>query len=207
MYKRQRNLLTVVQAIARMTLGKGGSLQSFNDRLAALGRAQGLVTQAGSDEMDLGDVVRLELAAHSVTEDGRLTVAGPSVMIGLASVQALALALHELATNAVKYGALWQDGAKLDVRWRIDHDPAVGDRVVLDWQESGVTMPTEPPHRGYGRQLIERSLAMALGTEATLDFGADGVRCRIVVPLGRRPNLALKKAKEARRLPAPVPPR
>jgi two-component system CheB/CheR fusion protein len=62
--------------------------------------------------------------------------------------------------------------------------------VVLNWEESGCVMPSEPPRRGYGRQLIERALTMTLGTEAELTFGADGVRCRIEIPLGSRPSRA-----------------
>jgi two-component system CheB/CheR fusion protein len=191
LHHRTRNLLTVVQAIASLTLGKGGTMKSFTDRLAALGRAQELLGQGGGrDELDIGEVVRVELRAHPAAADGRVTIAGPEVPLGLERVQALALAVHELATNAVKYGALKQEGGRLDIAWRLEQDALGGARAVLDWRESGCVMPAEPPGRGYGRQLIERALAMTLGTKAHLAFGGDGVTCRIVIPLGPRPARA-----------------
>jgi two-component system CheB/CheR fusion protein len=187
LHHRTRNLLTVVQAIATLTLGKGGTMQSFTDRLGALGRAQELLGQGGGrDELDIGEVVRVELRAHPAASDGRVAVSGPEVLLSLERVQALALAVHELATNAVKYGALRQEGGRLEVAWRLEPDSPGGPLVVLDWRESGCVMPAEPPGRGYGRHLIERALAMTLGTEADLAFGGDGVTCRILIPLGPR---------------------
>jgi len=185
LHHRTRNLLTVVQAIATLTLGKGGSLQGFMDRLGALGRAQGLLSRSAVDELDLGEVVRMELQAHPA-QDGRVVVSGPPVMLGAAIVQALALALHELATNATKYGALGQEDGHLAVHWRVEADAPGGARAVLEWQESGVRMPDGPLGRGYGRQLIERALAYSTGASAELRFGTDGVSCRIELPLGRR---------------------
>jgi two-component system, chemotaxis family, CheB/CheR fusion protein len=190
LHHRTRNLLTVVQAIASLTIGKGGTMKGFTERLAALGRAQELLAKDGRDELDLGEVVRVELRAHPASADGRVAISGPPVPLGPERVQALALALHELATNAVKYGALKQEGGRLEVRWRLEPDGADGPRVVLDWKESGCVMPAEPPGRGYGRQLIERALGMTLGTRAELAFGGDGVTCRIATPLGPRPAKA-----------------
>jgi two-component system, chemotaxis family, CheB/CheR fusion protein len=127
---------------------------------------------------------------HPAASADRVTISGPAVPLGPKRVQALALALHELATNAVKYGALKQESGRLEVVWRLEPSVAGSPRVVLDWKESGCVMPAELPGRGYGRQLIEQALAMALGTRAELTFGGDGVRCRIVVPLGPRPARA-----------------
>jgi two-component system CheB/CheR fusion protein len=188
LHHRTRNLLTVVQAIATLTLGKGGTLKSFTDRIAALGRAQELLAKGGRDELDIGDVIRLELGAHPAASDGRVTVAGPAVLLGPERVQALALAVHELATNAVKYGALKQEGGRLAILWRLEPDAAAGPRVLLDWRESNCVMPSALSGRGYGRRLIEQALGHTLGTRAELTFGTDGVACRIAVPLGRRPG-------------------
>ncbi len=189
---RTRNLLAVVQSIATQTLGKGGSLDAFATRLGALGRVQSLISHSTEDEIDLGEIVRLELSAHGAREDGHVTVQGPPVALGFDKVQAFALALHELATNAVKYGALQQPDAHLAIRWRVTRGATgsggAGDpRLLLTWVESGVAMPADPARRGYGSRLIERALGFALRAETQLSFGADGISCRIEMPLPHQP--------------------
>jgi len=193
LHHRTRNLLTVVQAIASLTLGRGGTMKSFAERLASLGRAQELLAQGGRDELDLGEIIRVELHAHPAAADGRVTVCGPAVPLGPSRVQAVALAVHELATNAVKYGALKQADGRLAVTWRLEPDSEGSLYAVLTWQESGCVMPAAPPGRGYGRHLIERALFATLGTKAELTFGTDGIACRITIPLGARPARALSE--------------
>ncbi|PZW48429.1 two-component system CheB/CheR fusion protein [Humitalea rosea] len=179
---RTRNLLTVVQVIARQTVGQGLPLESFTSRVAALGRVQGLIGQASRDQVDLAEIVRLELKAHAALEDDRVTVAGPSVRLNLEQVQVVALVLHELTTNAVKHGALSDHGGHLDVLWDIERE---GPSLVLDWKESGVSVPPDPSHQGYGRELIERAVAFTLQAKTELTFGQDGISYRIEVPLPR----------------------
>ena len=172
---RTRNLLAVVQSIAQQTLGKGGSLDAFGQRLAALGRVQGLLSQDGEGEIDLVDVVDVELRAQATIPNERITVGGPHVGLKRDQVQTMALALHELATNALKYGALKPGGTgTLDVSWRID-----GRTLVLEWLERGVAMPEVPGRRGYGRTLIEKALGYALRARTDFTLGPDGVSCRI----------------------------
>jgi two-component sensor histidine kinase len=122
-------------------------------------------------------------------------VGGAPIQLPASAIQVLALALHELATNAVKYGALSQPSGHLQISWRQEASDAEGPRVVLDWEESGVVMPPRdgPPKRGYGRELIERALPYQLGAYTDFHFDADGVRCRIAVPIaldreGRKNN-------------------
>ena len=182
---RTRNLLAMVQAIALQTLGKGGSMESYMQRLSALGRVQSLISQASSDAIDLGEIVRLELQAHA-PDDDRVSVEGPPAALRLEQVQTFALSLHELATNAVKHGALGVPGGRLDIAWRIEpaDGAAASPRLVLDWVESGVAIgPEQTERRGYGRQLIERALVYALRAETRLEFRPEGVACRIVMPL------------------------
>ena len=187
---RTRNLLAMVQAIAMQTLGKGGSMDSYMQRLSALGRVQSLISRASGDAIDLGEIVRLELQAHAAG-DARVSVAGPPVALRLEQVQTFALSLHELATNAVKYGALHVPDGRLDISWRIE--PAEGDdpsgtRLLLDWVESGVVIkPGQEARRGYGHQLIERALVYALQAETRLEFREGGVACRIAMPLRGSP--------------------
>ena len=186
---RTRNLLGVVQAIARQTIGKGGSLDAYKDRLSALSRVQGLISHAEDDTVELGEILRLELEAHGAAEDAHVVLDGPPVALRLDHVQALALVVHELATNAVKYGALKGEAGRLNVWWREFADGPEGEKLVLEWRESGVTLPPDAAERsGFGRQLIERSLAMTLRATTDLVFGADGISCRIDIPIGRLSN-------------------
>jgi len=100
------------------------------------------------------------------------------------AAQTLGLAVHELATNAVKYGALSQPMGHLAVNWQVEVEDGVPN-VSLEWIESGVAMgPNGPASRkGYGTELIERALPYQLGAKTTLEFGPDGVRCKIKVPV------------------------
>ena len=183
---RTRNLLNVVQAIVMQTLGRDNTPRTLKDRLAALGRVQSLVSQSKGDEVDLAEVVHLELQAYAGEADGRVTVTGPPLTLGDGRVQILALALHELTTNAVKHGALKGEGGRLDIRWEVVSG-ASSPLLVLDWRESGVAMPPDVSRRGYGRELIERALAYTARAKTQLTFGADGVACRIEMPLAARP--------------------
>jgi two-component system CheB/CheR fusion protein len=183
---RTRNLLNVVQAIVMQTLGRKSTPKDLTDRLAALGRVQSLVGQSGSQEVDLAEVIRLELRAYAAGADGRVTVTGPSIALTAERVQILALALHELTTNAVKHGALKGETGRLEIRWALQEE-ANGPLLLLDWRESGVAMPPEVSRRGYGRELIERALAYTTRARTQLTFGGDGVACRIEMPLPARP--------------------
>ncbi len=186
---RTRNLLALVQAMARRTLRTTSSFQDFiavyESRLAALSRVQSLISSTGKGTVALRLVIEAELEAHRDGARERINVAGPDVEISTTSAQTLALAIYELATNAVKYGALGQPQGHLDIRWMLDSGEGQPARIVLEWRESGVTMPqtTTARRRGYGSELIERALPYQLGAKTKIDFGADGVRCTIAVPM------------------------
>ncbi len=185
---RTRNLLALVQAIARQTVKSSTSLADFShqfeSRLHALSRVQGLLARTDHGPVDLQQIVRAELEAHGPGDAA--DIGGPSVELAPNAAQALALALHELATNAVKYGALSQPG-KLAVKWRLRQED--GDaHVILNWRETGVTMPDpagEGRRKGYGRELIERALPYQLNAITNLEFTSDGVRCTVELPLER----------------------
>jgi two-component system CheB/CheR fusion protein len=179
---RTRNLLTVVQSIGQQTLGKGGTYTDFTTRLAALSRVQGLIGDTTHDTIDLGDLARLELQAIGAAE-GKVTMAGPAIPLNLDLVQTMGLALHELATNAVKHGALKQPKGRLSISWDIHQDDLRARRVVLNWRESGVAVEQKPTRQGFGRQLLEKALSFDLRAKTELNFGKDGVSCRIEIPI------------------------
>jgi two-component sensor histidine kinase len=188
LHHRTRNLLAVVQSTASQTMRSAESLPAFatefESRLRALSRVQGLLARVEQQDVDLREIVEAELAAHGDGKVGtdKVSVAGPSVPLPATSAQAIALALHELATNAVKHGALAQPSGRLDVSWRVDQAPEC--RIALEWRESGVAMPDggRPARRGYGTELIERALRYQLKAKTKLEFGEDGVCCLIEVP-------------------------
>ncbi|MFL9876574.1 CheR family methyltransferase [Paraburkholderia megapolitana] len=179
---RTRNLLSVVQSIAQHTFQRGPPLDTFIGRLSALGRLQGLVGAASDEMFDLGEIVRLELDSLGVADSDRVTARGPPVGMGSRNIQTFALVLHELATNAVKYGALRDDAARLDITWRVE----TGERaaaLVFDWRENGLKTPPDSSRTGFGRQLIEKALRFTLHATTELTFGADGIACHIEIPI------------------------
>jgi two-component sensor histidine kinase len=110
-------------------------------------------------------------------------IEGSSVLLPSSSAQLLALAIHELATNAVKYGALAQRSGQLAVRWEVDKE-AAKPIAAVEWRETGVAMPEGGrKRRGYGSELIERALPFQLGAKTKLEFRPDGLCCEIIVPI------------------------
>jgi two-component system CheB/CheR fusion protein len=192
---RTRNLLTVVQSVGQQTLGKGRTYADFTTRLAALSRVQSLIGDTTQNAIDLGDLVRLELQAVGAAE-GKATISGPAVPLSLDLVQTMGLALHELATNAVKHGALKELKGRLSISWEMRQDASHARRVVLHWRESGVTVEQKPTRLGFGRQLIEKALSFELHATTKLTFEKDGVACRIEIPIssseGARANAGLE---------------
>jgi two-component sensor histidine kinase len=150
---------------------------------------QSLLSQVEDHAVDLHDLVTAELAAHSETDisSNKIQLNGPTVALPATAAQALGLALHELATNAVKYGALSQPQGKLDVQWEVKEKKPTPE-VALRWRETGISIAGTPKRKGYGRELIERALPYQLNAKTQLEFGPDGVRCEIVVPVPVEPT-------------------
>jgi two-component sensor histidine kinase len=188
---RSRNLLAVVKSIAAETSGGSISLDAFSrafgERLAALSRVQGLVSRAEFAPVTIGELVHLELGALGAEPDGRrVIVEGPNVALPDKSVQILALALHELATNARKHGALAGRDGTLDVSWhmtRSDADPA----LAIEWREHGTASEKDAceARKGFGRSLIEQALPYQLDAQTRLEFLPDGLFCSVTIGLER----------------------
>jgi PAS domain S-box-containing protein len=191
---RTRNLITVVGAVARQTMAQTGPTKTFVDefehRLAALARVQGLLSRSEKEPVTIGKLIRMELDALGVRGDTELRVKidGPPVPLRNSIVQTLALAMHELATNALKHGALSQSEGRLSVTWKLLRSEAAERSLSIEWSETGTAGEVEalPNRRGYGRELIERALPYALGAETSYAFTPDGLRCTIVIPLDKK---------------------
>jgi len=186
---RTRNLMAVVRAVAETTARRSKDLMDFNthfgSRLSALGRVQGLLSRLTDQQrVAFDDLVRAELAAVDA-DMGRVRLDGPAgVKLRSSTVQTLTMALHELATNAVEYGALGQAGATLSVRWHIEAGKDQKLWLHIDWHENGVRMPPSAARSaGHGRELIERALPYQLEAKTSFALGPDGLRCTIAMPV------------------------
>lgn len=182
---RTRNLIGVVRSLFDKTLLAEPAIEplaaTFRDRLAALARVQGLLSALGDGERVAFDtLLAAELGAMGAMGE-RVLLEGPAgVRLRSSTVQTLALALHELATNAVKYGALGQPGARLMVRWAL----VAGRRLRVEWRETGVEIPAQGEARlGFGRELIERALPYQLDAITSFELTRDGVHCTIELPV------------------------
>jgi PAS domain S-box-containing protein len=175
---RNNNLLAVVQAIASQTLsGKGFSPEArkaFEGRLQALARATRLLTKSNWNFVSLNDLVRSELAAFS----GRSSVEGADTLLSAQVAQNLALGLHELATNAVKYGALSNGSGSISVSWRATGN-GDGRSLTFKWEERGGPAATTPAHGGYGTALLN-----AVFRNVHLDYLPSGLVCEFDMRLG-----------------------
>jgi two-component sensor histidine kinase len=190
---RTRNLLTVAGTIADNTMKKSSSFadfrSSYQDRLQSLARVQSLLfrQQRGEGRVTFDELIQVELVAQSIDvgEGGRVTLDGPKgVELLSGTVQTLAMAVHELITNAIKYGALKQLNGHLTIHWREETSQQTGEPWLhIDWKESGVEVPTSVGGTGQGRELIERALPYQFGALTTYALEADGVHCIISLPM------------------------
>jgi two-component sensor histidine kinase len=189
---RTRNLISVVGTIADNTLRTSNTFEdfkaSYHDRLEALGRAQSLLfRKKDGGRVTFDELINAELAAHSVRvgANGSVTLDGPTgVRLRSGTVQTVAMVLHELVTNAVKYGALKQPNGHLTIRWRLETMGEGGKPWLhLDWKESGMEMPPSPHATGQGRELIERALPYQFDAQTTFAMESDGVHCTISLPV------------------------
>ena len=191
---RTRNLITVVQSIANRTMARTGPTEAFRtqfgQRLNALSRVQGLLSRADIEPITIGALIRMELDALGVeASDDSVTITGPDVVLRDSTVQTLALAIHELATNAHKHGALSANDGVLEVTWAVRQVGGPASNLVLEWVEEGAgRAPKEEDatRTGYGRELIERALPYALNATTSFVLSNDGLRCTIDLPLADR---------------------
>lgn len=175
-----KNLVATIRSIAIRTAETSASLEEFSahfdGRLAALARTQRILVRAGSFDVDLEEMVHEELLAQAAGKD--TVVQGPSVRLSAKTAEALGLALHELAVNAVKYGALAGSDGQLAITWQTD-----ANGLLLEWRESGVAaVDPRPGHCGFGREWIERGLPYQLKASTELEFLPGGVVCTIALP-------------------------
>ena len=179
---RAKNALAVVQAVVH--LSQADNINEFRrvveGRIAALARAHDLLAGSRWRGVELHGLIEEELSAFVDEAGRRVTLDGPELRLPPQLSQSVALALHELATNAAKYGALRRDGGSLAVTWRKEDGP----RLVLEWRET-TTEAIDPPsdRRGFGSELLNKSIRSQLDGEITFDWASDGLKSRLSLPL------------------------
>lgn len=178
MSHRMKNTLAMVQAIVTQTLRQSDDADAARDaiaaRLAALGRAQDILKNEANSTALIGDVVETALSPHR-TGQGGFVVDGPKIELSAPQALGLSLALHELATNAAKYGALTKDDGTVRVVWQM----ATGG-LEFRWTESGGPAVAAPRRRGFGTNLLEQIVASYFEGEAELAFAPDGVQFSLI---------------------------
>ena len=186
---RVKNTLAVVQSIAAQTLRRTTSLEgfaeSFNGRLRALATAHSLLTRGNWRSAGLEKLVQEALKAHG-TGRGAFETRGPELDLSPKQTLALSLVLHELATNAAKYGALSRRSGRVDIHWEILAENGSG-TLRLGWVERGGPPVKQPQAKGFGTTLIQRSVSYDLDGAFEVAYEPDGLRCEIVIPWARGP--------------------
>jgi two-component sensor histidine kinase len=182
---RLKNTLAVVQAIANATLVLDVPMENaraaFNSRLEALARAHDILFQSNWARANLRAVIDGILAPYAARGQNRIQAKGPEVSLGAKPALAFGLALHELGTNAAKYGALSNDEGYIEIVWTLAPDHR-GREFRLRWRERNGP-PVSPPSRtGFGTRLIKGNLAAEFKGEVELEYHPDGVECTIYAP-------------------------
>lgn len=178
---RMKNMLAMVQSIAHQTfrdIGDGGTLQTFAARLHTLGIVQSALTNESWQSASFVDLVTSTLRPHVAPGLQPFTVSGPDMRVHPKSATALSMALHELCTNAVKYGALSNERGRVSIEWSITDG-----RLRLHWREHGGPPVAAPPRSGFGRLMIEQVLAAQLRGDVAIAYESRGLVCTIDAPV------------------------
>ena len=188
---RVKNMLTVVISLATQTLRRAGTLEEFSGvflgRVHALTAAYALLSRESWSSVLLGEVITEELRPYVARDRANVRIEGPPVPLDPRRALALGMAIHELATNAVKYGALSVPEGNVAVTWGVEPTDA-GDQLVLEWVERDGPAVIAPTARGFGSTLIERALNHDMSAQAKIEFLPDGVRAHVRAPMRNRPN-------------------
>jgi two-component sensor histidine kinase len=176
---RAKNMLSVVEAIARQTAARspGDFIEDFSDRIQALSANQDLLVRNEWKGVEIEDLVRAQLSHFADLIGFRIAVQGPNLRLNPAAAQAIGLALHELATNAGKYGALSTEYGHVDVGWGTD-----GTTFKISWTERGGPLVCAPGLRGFGTIVMEAMVERSVDGTVKLDYAPSGVTWRLTCP-------------------------
>ncbi len=175
---RTKNVLTLVQVLARQTARSGSQdfVARFLERIDALAKAQDLLFQSSGDRVGLRELAESQLGHFIDVEHPRISLSGPSVRLGSRTAQAIGMALHELATNASKYGALSSDQGRVEIEWNLRDDESM---FIIEWAEHDGPHVVPPEGKGFGSTVINQITEAAMNADVRLDFAPDGVKWQL----------------------------
>ncbi len=183
------NVISIATLARRHSTDIGSYVEALTGRIRALSATQDLLIKSEWGDTKVQDLVRAELAPYFSSNYDIIDIDGPDVVLAPNDALGLGLAVHELATNAAKYGALSVPEGKVTIRWAVIDEQM----MMFSWAESGGPAVTIPTRRGFGSNLIERAIARDFGSEAKIIFDPAGVRCDMRVPLRKRQPFQLKQ--------------
>ncbi len=191
---RAKNMLALVQAIARQTVAADPQnfIERFGERVRALSASQDLLVKTKWKGVNLADLVRSQLAHFKDAIDTRIELEGPPVFISASAAQTIGMALHELATNAGKYGALSAGDGRVEITWNLERWDGSEDRFVMSWRERAGPPVKAPTITGFGSTVISRMAKVSLDADVELNYPLEGLRWRLECPAGKvlEPNVA-----------------
>jgi len=187
------NVLSIIALTKRRALDLDSFVESLEGRIRALSATHDLLTQSEWGATPVALVIGTELAPYAQGSDRHVEIDGPEVQLAPNDALSLGLAIHELATNAAKYGALSLPGGRVTVRWELTGEGT----ARIFWTEQGgpAIDPAARRKRGFGTDLIEKIVAHELRNPVDLRFAADGVRCTLVIPVRQRGNFAIREGR------------
>lgn len=184
---RVKNILASVTSIFQMTRRRVATIEEladgFTGRMTALSDVHSAVFEAGGEEVALSDVVELTIAPYRINNASRIDASGPDMTVSRNAGTTIALCLHELITNAIKYGALSNSDGNVKITWAIVEGDV--DRFALEWIEVDGPAVREPTREGYGTRYVRSALGSLLGAPPQISFAAGGFRCCASGPLSR----------------------
>jgi two-component sensor histidine kinase len=190
---RVKNTLANVLSIVALTRRRSANIEEFSNglvgRIRALSATHDLLSQSDWTAAGIADIVRSELAPYMTDGDAHVSIAGPEIRLAPNDAMSLGLAIHELATNAAKYGALMGPEGHVHVAWKLISP----DLAEVIWQESGGPTVVPPQRRGFGRDLIEKIVASELKNAVELTFAPEGVRSRLRVPVRQAGEFVIRR--------------
>jgi two-component sensor histidine kinase len=179
---RMNNMLATIGAVARSARTKYASVdefvEAFERRLGAIARVHNLLGRHGTTDINIREILRQELAAYGAVEGENVVERGPDIAVPPKQAEALEMAFHELATNAIKYGALSAKGGRINVSWDT-HPHGHRKQVHICWRESGAQIEHVPTARGFGSEILEKSIPHMLNGTVERKFHPNGIECVI----------------------------